>query len=134
MLRSLVALWLMQRRILQKEIDKYYSTEGILLALIEPKIHQFVKNQYGKEMIVNPLKVYDVSMVQEGIAEKGKNIEGWFQLDMSILVGEPSDNPTRDRIILKVDAPHIGGSVPPNYLDGGEIGDIKVELVKYIKG
>ena len=64
-------------------VDSYFTTEDVLLALIEPKLTKIVKDQYGKEMIINPLKIRDVAAIHKGIAQKGKsNDEGWFQLDM----------------------------------------------------
>jgi hypothetical protein len=114
-------------------VDSYFTTEDVLLSLIEPKLNKIVKDQYGKEMIINPLKIQEVAAIHKGLAQKGKsNGEGWFQLDMSILVGEPSENPTLDNMIIKIDAPNIGGTAP--HLVSEEIEDIKVELVKYIKG
>ncbi|MBD8590026.1 hypothetical protein IFT92_19740 [Peribacillus simplex] len=116
-----------------ERVNGYVSTEDILLSLIEPKLNKIVKDQYGKEMIINPLKIHDVANMLKGTCEKGTDsCDGWFQLDLTILVGEPSENPKIDSIILKIDAPNIGGTAP--HLVSEEIKDIKVELVKYIKG
>lgn len=116
-----------------EKLDQYFTTEDILFAIITPRLDKIVKDQYGEEMTVNPLKVHDVSIIHKGVAEKGKDTEGWFQVKMAIMVGEqkPDDNFKMDVIVLKIDAPNIGGSAP--HLVSDKIEGIQVELVKYYK-
>ncbi|MFB7142778.1 DUF3888 domain-containing protein [Gottfriedia sp. NPDC056225] len=116
-----------------ERVQAYYTTEDILLAIIKPKLDKIVSQQYGKQMVVNPLRFYDVAIMEKALSIKGKDKwEGWFQVELSILVGDPSENPKRDSVTLKIDAPNVGGDA--HHIKTNEINDIKVELVKYIKG
>lgn len=38
------------------------------------------------------MRVHVVSVIQKGIVEKGQNIEGWLQVDMSIMVEDSKPN------------------------------------------
>mgnify|MGYP005828091775 CR=1 FL=1 len=110
----------------------YVTTEDILFTLISPKLDQIVKEQYGKQMIFNPLKVQEVNYVHKGTPQKGQdNYNGWIEVHMLILVGDPSENPKIDGLVLKIDAPNIGTSKPTK--PSNEIKDIQVDLVKYYK-
>jgi hypothetical protein len=111
----------------------YLTTEDILFSLISPKLDQIVKEQYGKQMIFNPLKVQEVNYVSKGTPEKGKdnNYSGWIEVHMLVMVGEPSENPKIDGLVIKIDAPNIGTTKPTR--PSNEIKDIQVDLVKYNK-
>lgn len=116
----------------EDRIDNTLTTEDVLMALIKPKLDKIVKDQYGKEMIVNPMKVNNVAIITKPGSTKGKDeFEGWYELDMSMMVGEPDKNPSWDHISLKVDAPNIGGTAP--HVISDKIEGIEVELVKYYK-
>ncbi|MGE6719561.1 hypothetical protein ACQKGD_19675 [Peribacillus frigoritolerans] len=112
----------------------YFSTEDILFSIIEPKLEKIVNDQYGKEMIVNPMKVNDVYFMEKRKSTKGKDtIDGWIELDMIIMVGDrkPNENFKVDAVVLKIDAPNIGGTAP--HLVSDKIEGIQVDLVKYYK-
>ncbi|WP_282139275.1 hypothetical protein [Rossellomorea aquimaris] len=111
----------------------YISTEDVLFSLISPKLDQIVKEQYGKQMIFNPLKVQEVNYVSKGTAEKGEesNYSGWIEIHMLVMVGDPSENPKIDGLVIKIDAPNIGTTKPTP--PSNEIKDIEVDLVKYYK-
>jgi hypothetical protein len=115
-------------------VDGYITTEGILFAIIHPKLDKIVKEQYGREMIVDPMKVNNIYYVEKLKSTKGKDIlDGWFELNMSIKVEDPTPNGNykMDGIVLKIDAPNIGGNAPR--FVGDKIDGIQVELVKYHK-
>jgi len=113
-----------------EKVDGYFTAEDILFSIIEPKLIRIVHNQYDKDMIVNPVKVEDVAMVQKQI-EKGK-YNGWFEVKLSVLVGEPDGETNMDTVILEIDAPNIGGTAPRLEKDG--VSGIEIKLVKYYKG
>lgn len=117
-----------------ERVDGYFTTQDILSAIIEPKLNKIVKDQYGREMLVTPMKVNEVYFMDKLKSTKGKDTyEGWIELDMFIMVGErkPDENFKMDRVVLKIDAPNIGGTAP--HLISDEIEGIQVELDKYYK-
>jgi hypothetical protein len=114
----------------------YLSTEDILFSIIEPKLEKIVNDQYGKEMVVNPMKVNDVYFMEKLKSTKvnGKDsFDGWIELHMFIMVGDrkPNENFKMDAVVLKIDAPNIGGTAP--HLVSDKIEGIQVDLVKYYK-
>lgn len=116
-----------------ERIPAYRTTEDILITIINPRLNKIVEEQYGKRMIVNPLRVHDVAVMEKLISTKGRDKwDSWYEVRMSILVGDPSEKPKRDVIVLKIDAPYIGG--PVRNIANDKIEGITVDLVKYYKG
>jgi hypothetical protein len=112
----------------------YITTEEILFTIIKPQLDRIVKEQYGKEMIVNPMKVNDIYYMEKVKSTKGKDtFDGWVELNMFIMVGErkPDENFKMDGITLKINVPNIGGNAPQVVSD--KIDGIQVELVNYYK-
>lgn len=120
-------------RMFTNEKAMYMSTERILFLLIEPRLDKIVKDQYGKQMIINPMRVNEAGLITNSVGKDSNADSGWFQLDMLILVGDPSENPKMDRVVLKIDAPNIGPANSESHSNSDEIKDIKVELVNYMK-
>jgi len=113
-----------------KKVDGYFTTEDILFSIIEPKLIKIVHNQYEKEMIVNPVRVEDVAIMQQ---QNGKgNYDGWYEVKLSVLVGEPDGETNMDTVILEIDAPNIGGTAPR--MEKEDLRGIEIKLVKYFKG
>ncbi|MDE5053443.1 hypothetical protein NQZ71_10225 [Niallia taxi] len=113
-----------------ERVEGYFTTEDILFSIFEPKLIKIVQDQYGKEMIVNPLKVEDVAIMQK---QTGKNsYNGWYEVKLSILVGEPDGDTYTDTVILEIDAPNIGGTAPR--LKSEKVNGLEIKLVKYYKG
>ncbi|WP_042355646.1 hypothetical protein [Bacillus rubiinfantis] len=110
---------------------KYMTSEDILLALIEPKIEKMVRDQYKKDSPkVKPLKVTEAGMVYHPLADQSDGEGGiWFQLEVLLLVGDDSEHPKIDRVVVKIDAPYISGEGASDKMEG-----ITVELVEYEKG
>ncbi len=105
---------------------KYVTTEDILLGLIRPKVEQIVQKQYGqKDLVTNFGRVHSAGLVH-GFAKHENDDDGWFQIKMSVLVGEPP-NVNMDGMVIRVDAPYIGEHRSDN------IKDIQVDLIKYWK-
>ncbi|MCT2344742.1 hypothetical protein [Niallia taxi] len=113
-----------------ERVEGYFTTEDILFSIFEPKLIKIVQDQYGKEMIVNPLKVEDVAIMQK---QTGKNsYNGWYEVKLAILVGEPDGDTYTDTVILEIDAPNIGGTAPR--LKSEKVNGLEIKLVKYYKG
>lgn len=90
-----------------KKVDGYFTTEGFLFSIIEPKLIKIVHNQYEKEMLINLVRVEDIA-IMHGTG----NYDGWYEVKLSVLVGEPEGETNMDTVILKIDAPNIGGTAP----------------------
>ncbi len=113
-----------------ERVDGYFTTEDILFSIFEPKLIKIVQDQYGKEMIVNPIKVEDVAIMQKQTGKDSYN--GWYEVKLSILVGEPDGDTYTDTVILEIDAPNIGGTAPR--LKSEKVNGLEIKLVKYYKG
>ncbi|MEM5010010.1 hypothetical protein ACQRXC_11840 [Niallia taxi] len=113
-----------------ERVDGYFTTEDILFSIFEPKLIKIVHDQYGKEMIVNPIKVEDVAIMQKQTGKDSYN--GWYEVKLSILVGEPDGETFTDTVVLEIDAPNIGGTAPR--LKSEKVNGLEIKLVKYYKG
>jgi hypothetical protein len=51
---------------------------------------------------------------------------------LSVLVGEPESETNMETVILKIDAPNIGGTAPR--VENEDLSGIEIKLVKYFKG
>ncbi|WP_158217563.1 DUF3888 domain-containing protein [Lottiidibacillus patelloidae] len=110
---------------IKEKVPIYYTPEDVLIALLSPKLHEIVKEHYGKKTTVEVYNIVDISLIHSTTTTLG----GWFEIELMLRVGE-LENTTYDIVTLKITAPNTR---PENRKTIREVNDIKVDLVEYKK-
>jgi hypothetical protein len=110
---------------LKERAPIYYTPEDVLIALLSPKLHEVVKEQYGQVTAIEIYNIVDISLMQSTSGQSGS----WFEIEILLRIGE-LDNNLLDLVTFKLTNPNIN-NVNNNTMSEGK--DIKVDLVEYKK-